>query len=75
MSGIYGISLRKFSSFQYFEKRTQVHEEEHTKQNQPEQDDSSNVCPKVVEVPETDTSPAETLNILQGARTNEEAVN
>ena len=75
MSGSYGILLRKFSSFQYFEKRTQLLEEEHTKRNQPEQDDSSNVCPKVVEVPETDTSPAETLNILQGARTNEEAVN
>ena len=51
-----------------------MHEEEQVERDQHEQVVSPNVCPERREVPETDTSPAKTLTVLQGTCTSEQTV-
>ena len=51
-----------------------MHEEDRTERDLRDQNVSSNVCPKRVEVPETDTSPAITLIFSRKASTSEQTV-
>ena len=55
-------------------KRTQLHEEERTERDHRERVVSPNVCPERIDVSETDTSPAKTLTVQQGASTSEQTV-
>ena len=48
--------------------RTQLHGEELVVSNQQEPKFPSDLFPDTIEIPETDTSPAKTWTVLQGAR-------
>ena len=63
-----------FISFLNWERGTQSHKKERTEIDLCDQDVSPNVCPERVEVPETDTTTAKSLTILQRLRTGEQTV-